>query len=183
MTGLKAIFHTESNLQFSVILDPLNVVCDVPQGSILGPLLFIIYVNNIYQVSEKCSTILFADDTNIFFTGRNANLLKDIICQELKEFYTWFSANKFSLNISKTNFIVFDKTKGIVNNLPFDISIDWNYLKRVHNTTFLGVIIDSGLTWNNHVKAISTKIARGVGILSKIKHFYLNQFCVLYTSL
>ena len=115
MTGLKAIFHTESNLQFSVILDPLNVVCDVPQGSILGPLLFIIYVNNIYQVSEKCSTILFADGTNIFFTGHNANLLKDIICQELKEFYTWFSANKFSLNISKTNFIVFDKTTGIVN--------------------------------------------------------------------
>ena len=158
----------------NVYSKPMNMLCGVPQGSILGPLHFILYVNDIYQVSDKCSTILFADDTNIFFTGHNPSVMKDTICHELTKLYAWFSANKLSLNVSKTNYIVFNNKKGNCN-INFDIKMDGKSLKRVDYTTFLGVIIDSGLTWNNHVKFIATKIARGVGILSKLKHLLPKQ--------
>lgn len=73
-----------------------------PQGSILGPLRCIIYVNDIY-VSENCSTILFADNTIIFFTGPNPTTMNDAICCKHFIFYSCFSADKLSPNVSKTN--------------------------------------------------------------------------------
>lgn len=153
--------HTDS--------DCMNVVCGVPQGSILGPLLFIIYVNDICHVSDNCTIISFADDTNIFFSGLDPVEMRARVCHVLDEFHAWFSANKLSLNVGKTKYVVFNEGRN--RNILSDIQMHGSSLKKVCFTTFLGVTIDSGLTWRHHINTISTNISRGVGILSKLKHY------------
>ena len=104
----------------------LNVTCGVPQGSVLGPLLFLIYINDLPQSSAKLVFYLFADDTNIYFEAENLNLLQQTVNKELKKVKIWLDVNRLSLNIDKTNFIIFkslqhfssDIINIIIGNLP-----------------------------------------------------------------
>ena len=86
------------------------IKCDVPQGSVLGPLLFLSYVNDIFKSSEKLSFILFADDTNIFYQHEDIKVMTETLNKELNKANLWLQTNKRSLNIRKTNIIIF-KTK------------------------------------------------------------------------
>ena len=150
--------NVESNFQ--------TVRCGVPQGSILGPLLFIIYMNDITMISKKAEVVLFADDTNIFFTGNDPYELESSVVNELSLFSDWFMANKLSLNISKTNFMVFNNSRHHV----FNISINGQKLDPSKSVKFLGVIIDNKLTWQEHINNISSKIARGIGVIGRLRH-------------
>ena len=85
----------------------LPIKCGVPQGSILGPLLFIIYMNDICNVSDLLYTILYADDTSVLLNGKNIYELMDIINNELQKLYIWLRANKLTLNIDKTYYMIF----------------------------------------------------------------------------
>ena len=93
------------------VSDMLKITCGVPQGSILGPLLFILYINDLCNVSKFLKCALFADDTNLFASGNNINTLCEQINDELSKINKWFNINKLSLNLSKTNFIIFSKKK------------------------------------------------------------------------
>ena len=92
------------------ISDLMDVTCGVPQGSILGPLLFIIYINDFAKVSDKLFHVLFADDTNVFLNGKHVNMLIDQFNRSYQD-YVWLLANKVSLNVSKTHFMVFHRAQ------------------------------------------------------------------------
>ena len=114
----------------------LQTVCGVPQGSVLGLQLFLLYINDICNVSKLIKCILFADDTNLFFSEKCIKYICKVMSIELFKFKSWFSLNKLSLNISKTNYIVFGKVnKDGLNN----VSIDEFILTTVCSTKFLGV--------------------------------------------
>ena len=152
--------------------EKLDVTCGVPQGSILGPLLFILYINDIVNTSNMLQFILFADDTTILFSDKDISSKIDLINTELKEVTNWFKTNKLSVNASKTNFMIMGtthQTSKPKNNIK--VILDNVELSRVNKTKFLGVLIDENLTWKDHIDAISKTMSRNIGIINKLKHF------------
>ena len=177
-----------SNRQQFVSIDDanssyLNIKCGVPQGSILGPLLFLIYINDIVNSSPALSFILFADDTNILISHRNLTELISIINRELSKVSSWFKCNKLSLNINKTNFMHFHTTRTNETFL-YNINIDNLPLEQKKHVKFLGITIDNHLTWNQHICNISSSIAKGIGVLYKVKDLLLEQsLLMIYNTL
>ena len=159
-----------------------KIQCGVPQGSVLGPLLFLIFINDLPSVSKLFMPILFADDTNLFCTGDNLDLLVDRINVEMTNVYAWVKANKLSLNVDKTNFMLFTpkhRSRSIK-----DILIDNCKINEVKETKFLGVVIDNALKWSSHLEYISGKVAKGIGVIIKArKIFSAVTLLSLYNSL
>ena len=161
--------------------DIMNVNCGVPQGSILGPTLFIMYINDICNVSDVLRFILYADDTNLFSAGDNIRSVCNVITQELKKINVWFTVNKLTLNISKTNFIIFGPK-----NIQEEATIKINdvVIERVFHTKFLGVEIDHKFCWKEHIKKVQSKVAKNVAILYKLKYLLeSNTLLVMYNTL
>lgn len=160
-----------------------KITCGVPQGSVLGPLLFLIYMNDIHKCSEILSFILFADDTNVFFSDTNIKVLNHTLNDELKKVSKWLEANKLTLNIKKTQVILF-KTKNKKTEEPLKIKINDKEIKQVDSTKFLGINIDSKLTWKQHIDYIQHKISKTTGILCKARHYVsLKVLRTLYYAL
>ena len=160
-----------------------QIVCGVPQGSVLGPLLFILYINDIPNCSNILKFILFADDTNLFYCDQSLSELENIMNVELSKLSIWFRSNKLSLNAAKTNFILFGY-KRIPFNANIKLTFDGNVLERVAYTKFLGVYFDEKLTWSYHLNHIANKISRGLGVMGRCRKILSNDTLVtLYFSL
>ena len=149
------------------------------------PLLFLIYINDIINLSSNFKFIMFADDTTVLASHKNLNVLIDTLNVELSKISTWFKCNKLSLNISKTNFMHFQTTSTNADiAIHYDIRIDGLPLQKKDYTKFLGITIDKQLTWNQHIDNVSSQIAKGIGILYRIKHLLPQRsLLMLYNSL
>ena len=150
-----------------------SLKCGVPQGSILGPLLFLVYINDLTSVSELFMPILFADDTNLFCTGKDLKDLSHKINEEIAKIYAWVNAYKLSLNIDKTNVMLFTPRNS--SRCIDDIVINGICIAEVTETKFLGVIIDNKLKWYTHILYIRKKNAKGIGILLKARKCFNNE--------
>ena len=154
-----------------VLSSETDCVCGVPQGSVLGPLLFLIYVNDIPNVSDTLKFRLFADDTGIFLSAADGGFLNRTMNNELVKISKWFKANKLSLNTDKTCFILFHSQYRKVDFEDFRLYIDSTRIKRKTHTKYLGLIIDENLSWKQHCQHINDKNAKSTGIMSKLRHY------------
>ena len=147
-----------------------GIKCGVPQGSILGPLLFIISVNDICNVSPMLFKILYADDTCVLISGNHLNNLIDRLNTELISLNNWFKANKLSLNTKKSFFMIFHRSR-IKPNVINKVVIDNHELTQVNSAKYLGVIIDHKLNWIEHISYVKSKMSKGIGIMYKARQF------------
>ena len=155
----------------------------VPQGSILGPLLFLLYVNDFHNMLRDVSAIQFADDTSIFSTNSSLSDAISKIQFELSNITEWLNNNELSLNILKTKYMIMS-TQKLLKQDYIPIKIDGKDIDCVTEIQFLGVILDSRMTFKSHVYQIASKLSKGVGIMSRVKHsLYSESLKTVYNAL
>ena len=146
------------------------LICGVPQGSILGPILFLIYINDLCEASDfKVS--LYADDTCLLMSHKNLHTLEQSCNNELVKIDSWFRANKLTANIVKASkyMVTYGKRNQTGNNIQLKMG-DIN-LERVNKIKYLGVTLDEQFTWKDHIHYVRKKLSSSCGIISKLRHY------------
>ena len=152
----------------------LPITCGVPQGSVLGPLFFILFINDLPNCCPDGKTRLFADDTTIFFHSNSINDIKSKGKIIMTQLTNWFKANKLTLNSDKSSFTIFKTSKKAIPNIPNQIEFLNQHIKRTSHIKFLGIILDENLTFNQHINELCNKLKRLFHIFYNIRD-YLNK--------
>lgn len=194
--GIKGIAHgwfesyLEGRSQIAAVngelSEPQNITTGVPQGSILGPLFFIIYVNDLPNSLKHCETNMFADDTTIYINGKDITLVSELLQNDLANIYEWLNTNKLSLHIGKTNSMLIcnrQKQRHLQTN-QLSINLEGQNLAQVDHLPYLGVELDNHLSFNPQLDKTCNKISRALGVLKRAsKHLPIESRTTLYNTL
>ena len=163
-------------------LEPISI--GVPQGSILGLLLFMLHVNDLLNVVNRCSMLMYADDTVLFYPASKVDALQERLNEELKAIECWLRQNSLFSNVYKTEAMVFGASPRLSNIDSFTIGVNGSSIKRVSQFKYLGVVFDERLSWNDHVKFILAKAGKRVGMLGRIRYCITwHSVKIIYTSM
>ena len=163
--------------------DLTKIEYGVPQGSSLGPLLFLLYINDL-PLASQFDTILFADDTFLAMSDNNLFKLQNKVNIELRKIDLWMKKNKLQLNYPKTHYLLVDKQLNRSCSTNFNIFLNSIDVKRIKSIKYLGIYLDENLNWSCHIQHLSLQLARYSGLLYRIRNFLdRNTLCMLYYSL
>ena len=156
------------------------VAIGVPQGSILGPLLFILYVNDIGKISDDVKFYVFADDTAVLIKGKCIEQLQEKLNWLVPLITKWFQANRLSINVSKTHYQIYTMSRSN------DLNIHFNGIKieRKRCIKYLGVYVDENLKWHSHIANVIKKMSKNLGVMGRAKHLLSEkELLLLYNTL
>ena len=148
----------------------LDISCGVPQGSILGPLLFLVYINDMHEATKHSIVHHFADDTNLLCSSKDPKDLRKKLNEDLRLLYEWLCSNRLSLNVSKTEFIIFKPAKKVLRD-RITLRLNGVTLFESRKIKYLGLIMDDKLSWKHHVNELRKKLNRTVGIIYGLKKY------------
>ena len=140
----------------------LPITCGVPQGSILGPLLFLLYINDMHLAMEFSTIYHFADDTNLLYSCKILKVLRKNVNADLKNLYDWLCVNRLSLNSRKFEFLVFRPLRHKTYE-RFTLKLHHSKLFESQKIKYLGLILDNKLDWKGHIAELTKKLSRAVG--------------------
>lgn len=157
-----------------------EISCGVPQGSTLGPLLFLVYINDLSNSVKHSKVRMFADDTNISVSASNCKDIENSLNSDLEDIQLWLEANKLNLNLSKTEFMLLGSSAKLFNlALPPKIKLGTLSVKQVQSAKSLGVIIDETLSWSCHIDQICKKISQAIFGLKLARPFVPRDILIL----
>ena len=177
--------RTQKTMVNGILSDSKTIKCGIPQGSILGPLLFLLYINDLPNANLVSNVRMYADDTSLTYAASDSDELIQTINRDLANVHDWLNANKLSLNITKTK-CMFLGTRQKLDQIPEDpnICINGTAIKRVKSFKCLGVYVDEFLTWESHIENISKKVAKGLGVFRRLRSFVPKSILItIYNSL
>ena len=149
-----------------------SLKCGVPQGTILGPLLFLIYINDLPNCLTSCQPRMYADDTHITYAGVDVNSIQSNLNHDLDNLNKWLISNKLTLNSAKTEFMLIGSRQKLSTlSNPLELLIDNVPIEHVSSVKSLGIFIDENLRWQTHIDKLSKKIASGIGAIKRIRPF------------
>ena len=159
---------------------PVNI--GIPQGSILGPLLFIMFVNCLPDAVDKCKTVMYADDTSIMCKANDVHELQSQLNACLSKVAAWFKVNKLTLNIDKTKFMICGTKRTLEKFHDVKLTFNGSIIERVDEFKYLGVKLDSSLSWSAHIDYLCKNVSKRTGIIKRVKNFLPHQTTVMLSN-